>query len=124
MIGLQVIFRENRDKRWESVWKANFAPKDVPHVLFTYPLSAAAWVEIGVDVNQLDVNNLNWNEVLDFWKATCGIKMAMYLGWSLWSNRNNCLHKHVCKSATTLVVKSKRHLQEFMEANSKLEPVA
>ncbi|XVF56249.1 hypothetical protein PTKIN_Ptkin06aG0103700 [Pterospermum kingtungense] len=97
--------------------------EDVIHVLFSCALSVAAWSELQVDISVLDVANLDWTLVLEFWKGNCGVEVAMYLGWCLWSNRNGCLHKLVCKSASVLALKARKHCQEFMEANSKPEHV-
>ncbi|XVF86490.1 hypothetical protein PTKIN_Ptkin18bG0044900 [Pterospermum kingtungense] len=61
--------------------------------------------------------------MLESWKDNCGVEVAMYLGWHSWSNRNGCLHKLVCKSTSALALKTRKHCQEFMEANSKPEHV-
>ncbi|XVF44544.1 hypothetical protein PTKIN_Ptkin02bG0133100 [Pterospermum kingtungense] len=68
------------------------------------------------------LHNLFFCHFFEFWKQRRDLELAMSLGWSLWLNRNKCLHLHVYESVNSIVAKVQLSSVEFKAANQ--NPVA
>ena len=65
-------------------------------------------------------DNQKWDKLLDMLHSKGLADQGMYLCWLIWNNRNECLHKMVCRSQASLITMAAKLVKDFNTAVTRL----